>query len=51
MFSGPTRVDRSTVFLPTVSEYLTNDFFVNLLDMGIGWQPSDERGFILGHPA
>ncbi|MEQ9316365.1 MAG: peroxidase family protein [Henriciella sp.] len=29
---------------------LTNDFFVNLLDMNTGWQPSDDKGHLFeGH--
>ena len=34
------RDKRRTVYLPHQPGSLTNDFFVNLLDMGIAWQAS-----------
>jgi len=33
----------------TKPETLTNDFFINLLDMGTKWQPAKEEGVYEGH--
>ena len=38
------------VFSPNKSETLTNDFFVNLLDMGVAWAPSaDDENVYKAH--
>ena len=42
------RRSRSTASSPTGPETLTNDFFVNLLDMGTEWKPSARRERLRG---
>ena len=40
--------DPSTASSPSSPETLTNDFFVNLLDMGTRWQPAGDEGVYEG---
>ena len=45
----PTSASPNTASSPTGPETLTNDFFVNLLDMSTEWQPSTTEGVYEGH--
>jgi catalase-peroxidase len=47
--SAPTTATPSTACSPTAPGQLTNDFFVNLLDMGVEWEGLGGRTEFVGH--